>query len=725
MSSYKCYGPVKPIQLKAEKDLPERVCYDFYEGKEERISTGSQDIFLKNSLENKDQMLLWVQLAYQIFKSEPDSYWNHSKKSWEDNFGRSANYMDLIDCLCNKHDKTNGAGGDPYKSTGLTLAGCLNDVEQAAGKLIEELIGKKLKAKNFIERCNLEPFHDNTEKQTVYYTIAANSDKYGGTFQYGYNAFGLAFYNFRLKVVADETPYNTAIGNRTVEEAIKQGGIAGFTYQNTGAGESFIYPAENKSTVEASQTVETSSEITETESNSITNSEEYSFTEMIGMSMEIEDVLKVNKVTMEMQFTAGQVIGTAYSEEASVSKTNSNSSSITVVLPPHTALMVKQRKDNTVTTLEYDCPVMVQFDVAVFSMCGTCYDDNAAVQAFSTAGYDQRSFITVFQASSAGDAGQDGSENLYIRYKNSQKISGYDKTHGTTKLKSNKNGTLKDRIDWDVILAQTEASTNCMTEGKQAVTKKPKELIEQIGIYRPMSPTGATLTECGKSIVSTVESAIPIYPLYTLRQSTGNSCYDVGTGDVLYPENWTVAGYDTQNVPFYGFDSILGSWILVNEQGEKLKDDSIAGIYSEPLTNKPYIRGNAEGIVYAKYLIPDNYYYCQTGTSITNQSIHQTAFVKIVIHDTRLDGRIETEGSISVKNNTITNLEQFNGVNVHVYDETGTEIFVPVLWETEPGSGNGIMILGNQMSVSAVGTYYIRARYEGLLSDSIEVHVTE
>lgn len=723
--SYQTYGTVKPIKLPATDNLPERTCYDLYGGASERQSTANKDFLLKDALLNNNQFLAWVQIAYQIFASKKETCWNHSNLSWENNFGAKANYMDLIDCLCNRYDKTGKKDSDSYMSTGLVLTNNLSDVEMAAGKLIERLIHRKLKAKDFVEHSKLEPFHDNTDKQTVYYTIAAHVDRYGGTFQYCYNAFGLAFYNFRLKVVADGKPYNTAIGNRTIEEAIKEENIPGFIYQNTGSGETVDYPAENKSAETISQTVTCTSEVTETESNSITNSEEYSFSEMIGMSIEIADVLDVCTTTMEMQFTAGEVIGTAYSEEKSVSKTENKSSSLTAILPPHTALVVRQKNDDTITELEYDCPVMIQFDVAVFSMCGTCYDDNAAVHTFKTAGYDQRSFISIFQPSETGNAGEEGSENLYMRCTKSASINGYDKAHGLTQLKTYKEGLIADQLDWNTILKQPKASTNCKWESQKVETQKPQELVDWLVRNRPMSPTGATLTEKSRSIVSVVENPIPLYALGTIRQISGYSCYDVGVGDDLYPETWEVEGYDILNVPFYGFEKSLGSWTLVDEQGEDLTDDSIAGIYKESLTNRVYIRGNAEGTVYAKYMIPNNYYTCQTGKIITNNSITQTAFVKIIIHDSRLEGKITTNGSISVNNQSITNLERYNGVNVHVYDETGCEIFVPLVWETEPGTGNGVKIVDNIMAANEIGTYRIRARYENLLSDSLEVYVTE
>lgn len=725
MSNYECFGPVKPIKLPATTCLPERECYDVYKGiPEERHDTGNKEIFLQNVLKNQGLLLQWVQLAYQIFKSEPDSWWNHSKKSWEENWGKKPNYMDLIDCLINKYDKTKGVDKDPHMSTGLSFATALNEVEIAAATLVEKLIGRKLKASDFVKQCGVKPLHDDTKTQTVFYTAAAHCDRYGATPQYGYNAFGLAFYNFRLKVVSDGTPYNTAIGGLSVEEAIEKGPIPGFEYINTSSEPSVLYQTDNNSATESSKTVTMTEEEVVSESNSITNSEEYSFTEMIGISFTVEDILKTFDMTAEMQFTIGEVISTAYTQEKSVSKTKSNSSSVSVTIPPHTTVMVRQKDSGATIKLEYDCPVMVQFDVAVFSMCGTCYDDNVAVQAFNTAGYEQRSFITMFQASEAGAAGEDGSENLYMRCTQSEEVSGYDKGHGITILKDDNGQVLKDHLDWAKIKGQPAASTACKGKDGEAVeTKVPGEVIKWLAGKRPMSTAGGTFTENARNLQTTIEDPVPLYPLAVLEEIIGSKRYDVGIGDALYPENWIVEGYDSKNVPFYGFDTRKGSWILVDKAGMPLPDDSLAGIYIQPLTKVPYIQGNAAGTVYAKYMIPENYYTCIDGFFASNDNI-QTVFIEIAIHDTRLQGKVVAAGSVNVKNNTLTNLETLNTLNVHVYDEEDREIIVPVVWEADLSCGNGVTVLCNNMAVTAAGTYRIRAKYEALCSEWIDVHVT-
>ena len=64
-------------------------------------------------------------------------------------------------------------------------------------------------------------------------------------------------------------------------------------------------------------------------------------------------------------------------------------------------------------------------------------------------------------------------------------------------------------------------------------------------------------------------------------------------------------------------------------------------------------------------------------------------------------------------------------VNVHVYDEAGRELVVPVVWEAERAGTDCIKIHNNKMTASKVGIYRIRASYEELVSDWIEVTVEE
>ena len=64
--------------------------------------------------------------------------------------------------------------------------------------------------------------------------------------------------------------------------------------------------------------------------------------------------------------------------------------------------------------LGYDCPVAITYKVAVFSLSGTVYDDNMKIQSFSTAGYRQSHFSTIF-GSESEKGGTTAMDNLYNR----------------------------------------------------------------------------------------------------------------------------------------------------------------------------------------------------------------------------------------------------------------------------------------------------------------------
>lgn len=728
MGNYKCWGKTEPLKIPASGGLPERTCYDIYEGNEkERKDTEEKDLFLKDALVNKGQLFLWSQAAYHIFQSVHDSYWNHSHKSWEKNFGKSAYYIDLIDYLCNRHDRKKG---DIAKmSTGLSLASSLNEVETAAGDMASKLIGRKLKGSDFIKCCNLEPFHDENSKnkQKVFYTLAGVSDRYGKTFQYGYNVFGLAFYNFRLKIVSDGKKFNSAIDKyKNIDEAIadlKRGSaVPGFTYNSGNMKSENVDLLINKSSIESQgksiQTVGTS----ETVSNSITNSREYSFSEMIGGEIELEDIFKINSTTIKMEFTAQQAFSTAYGEERSHGIIKESSVEISERIPPHTQIEVNHETGLSEISLSYDCPVMVQFDVAVFSICGTCYDDSAAVHTFSTAGYDQRSFITVFGGDKSDKASSDGSENIYDRFYKSDSMPGYDKAHGLTILKSNRKGKLSDELDWRKIKGQTKAETQ-YTEDKDGTplsVLEPAELIKSIYIKRPMSPTGAVLTENIQNKTLYCADPIPLYALASIRQIEGSPEYHLGVGDVLYLRTCKLNGFDEFGVPFYGFDEMNGKWVLVDKDGHEAGSDAPAVILGNIEDYGYCVKGIQNGEVYVKYTI-DKSYSCKGIAEIPNSSV-KTAAVKISVHEGDFNGRIAASGAINLECGKEVNMESFNQVNVHIFDEKDKCVNVPVQWESDD---DRLKITGNYLSADRPGKYKVRAKYEGLVSDEIDVIIND
>ena len=82
-------------------------------------------------------------------------------------------------------------------------------------------------------------------------------------------------------------------------------------------------------------------------------------------------------------------------------------------LPAQTAVGMESSKAVTNVQLGYDCPVAITYKVAVFSLSGTVYDDNMKIQSFSTAGYRQSHFSTIF-GSESEKGGTTAMDNLDI-----------------------------------------------------------------------------------------------------------------------------------------------------------------------------------------------------------------------------------------------------------------------------------------------------------------------
>lgn len=269
------------------------------------------------------------------------------------------------------------------KSTGLTYCKNLKDVQKAADSSIADFIDRKVKADDFKKHSPIDELDDDTQRD-VFYTLATIYDRYGGTFQYAYDCFGIAFYDFELNILSDGTLMHTALGNMTLEEAIEKGStVPGFSY-SASPGKKTTSSVTNGSAQDVASEQTIKKDMTLTDSNSMTNTKEYSFSEMIGADFEVSKVLPHLKITARVEFTAGQVLSTAYTETKSVSETDSQSASISLSVPAHTEITIEQETTGSTVTLSYDCPVSISYKTALFALCGTFYDDNCLIQSFTT-----------------------------------------------------------------------------------------------------------------------------------------------------------------------------------------------------------------------------------------------------------------------------------------------------------------------------------------------------
>lgn len=522
-------------------------------------------ITAKNPKTNKSPLEVWSNLAYYILSSNKDNYWDHDNKGWEKGYGKDGYYFDLVARLSDLNSKKSG-NDVCYKSTGLQKADSLKDVEMYTGEILAEVIGKKTNGNDFVKASNLKSLHDRDQKQDVLYTVVANKNRYGKTFKYGYTACGIAFYNFKICPVSPDALECSLPAkvreNRSNEESDAQ---------------NFVYCSTNKTTKDASASnkLSLSSEVSAT--TSISNSKSVAFGQMIGVEIGIPKISKVfPDIKLSVELSYEQVLSTAYSEEKTITKSSLNEKDMGITVSPHTIVKVLQNPKTKDIVVNYDCPVVIQFDVAVFSKCGCLYSDNAAIKDFN---YTHRSFTTLF--SGEKDAiSQSAADNLYIRYFND-------------KVWSDKN---------DEFYAITEGTTKSVEWNK---TKELTKCVEDIVKYYPANTLGAVMSFHVNEIESTIDSIIPIYTLDHLCINKGKDIITLKKGEKIYLDDIQVEGFDKDDIPFYGFNRKNGMWSLENQ--------AIVTIERDQVLNKSYLKAQEQGKTILKYDISDVYSYYDQG----------------------------------------------------------------------------------------------------------------
>ena len=103
----------------------------------------------------------------------------------------------------------NGTKGKDYtKWSGLSCATSLKEVRQLAADEIADAIHHKIKGSDVLQETEsaentLKQLNDDTG-QDVVFSLVTCVDRAGRTFKYNYNTFGIAFYDFKLAVLAGD-----------------------------------------------------------------------------------------------------------------------------------------------------------------------------------------------------------------------------------------------------------------------------------------------------------------------------------------------------------------------------------------------------------------------------------------------------------------------------------------------------------------------------------------
>lgn len=716
LSKHELYGDVvNPLTV----SVNDRDCtfVDLDGGKTEgRISLSDNASLYKAAV--KSVLPNWASLAYNILgygggeDSKDFLYWDHAGKGFEKDFGKG-HYIYLYDALSGGNGE-HSDGADKSKQSGLSYTKGLNSVYENLTKDIASCIGHKLTYKDFQKYVPLDALSSDKSDQDVIYATIACVDKLGGSYQYDFNGFGIAFYNFKVNQLNSEQALNCA-----PEDNVD------YSYTGKKTEQTLTTSAINTGYEDASQTVSLSRGTAESISTSTTESESFSKGGSWGASMSIKSSLGIPgeagaeiQTSLSAEATMSQLWEASKTKEESIGASDNQSVSVELTLPAHTAVMTKTSSSTASMSEGYDQPVGISFNVVIFNMNGECYDDNAAVQEFHTAGYDQRSFSTTF-----GDDTTDAVQSLYMRSIVHRGDNGYDGSVGKVDSWSHRsNNHMVNAIDWDSVLANRDVPS------RGGGAPRLCDMIGTMSATYPMSISGAKLNYETTSVDTQLDTPLPIMPISKITLALErNKLRTLHVGDNDPITSYRVHAKDAEDVDYYGFVKTSGEWRVVDKSGKECSSKVIS-IETDPVTHEQRVIAKKAGSAYVKYFIPEDTYVDCNGNVSTNEDIDSAAY-KYVVKDEDpepFSGTVKLEGSAHVTVGVQENLNAIEGLAVTVYDSTGKEVDRAPSWEAQELESKGIKVSPDgTLDVTAAGTFHVRAVVDGVYSDWAEVMATD
>lgn len=678
-----------------------------------RISLGDEQSLYMAAVSS--QIDDWAALAYNIFgyadTSNSKLYTDHAGNGFDRDFGPGGNYVDLYSALMTA-DGDGSTGKDCWRSSGLSYASSLAGAYNALTDTFAASLGGSHKTTGADVRGHLpiDALSSNTDNQTVIYSNVIQVDRAGSTPKYYVNGFGIAFYDFEVHPLSNDKVLNMA-----------PEGSSGYEYQSKTDKKSFVTQSTNQGYDDASVDVSLTKTSSETVSNSTSASSSVSFGQQIGISGSYERKFGLaDKNTAAISVSADisfeEAYSTAYSTESSITDSIDESVTVSTTLPAHTVACTEQTSSDATLVQSYDEPVGITFKVAIYSLNSECYQDSGGVASFSTAGYDQYTFCTLF---GGGDSlTTDAQDALYMRAVEHVGEPSYEQAFGAVSTYGRYgHDKLISAIDWSSVLADHSNGSANMSG----------HLSDIVSTY-PMSIDGATITIHAQSVDTVLMTAQPLYPIASIKvkwQFDRDKDMQVGDEMAISSTNVSrVSALDKDAVDYYGFVASSGEWKIVDAEGNEATSDVI-DLVTDSVTHEQTVVAKAPGTAYVKYFIPENTYVDAYGNVSTNADIDSAAY-KITVADPAFQGSIALSGAPQVTVGVADNLNTMAGVDVAAYDTTGKEVEATVQWEAQELASRGIELSADgTVLATQPGTFHVRAFIDGVFSDWIELVAVE
>ncbi|MEG1516157.1 MAG: Ig-like domain-containing protein, partial [Clostridia bacterium] len=388
------------------------------------------------------------------------------------------------------------------------------------------------------------------------------------------------------------------------------------------------------------------------------------------------------KIGFSYSHTWGEVTGKNYSNGKTQSESAQSSSTLSVALPPYTAISMMQETGTGTMDIKFDFPIAVTYDVDILYF-----------QDGSNSAAENNSFCVSYRGNSS-----------------------HNSTDARSDLNQRANMGTVDQV-------VTTYGANTKTIATSIWKNVPLSLADTAMSY------GLTYT------TSDLNEIRPLLNLSRVELKDKATSMLLKTGEGLDVSTIALRGLNEANVPYFGFNPRKGSWVLLDENGGstsgatpylELKDDPITG--KAMLTA---LKGGGTG--YIKYIVSDKTYVdvMQTELGATGDKIQYIDLSKL---QNEAVIRVTTTGDISGYTVVATgqatacvgdtiNLAASNApVSAMVVDGSGKQVIATIGWEVQELSA-GISIAGNDLTCNTSGTFHIRATWNGLYSAWLEVVV--
>lgn len=654
--------------------------HDIYDGK--TTGRGEDETDAAIAAVTRDGALeAWAKVAANVYASNEDYYFPYKDKSFNDSFGTKGKYVYVVGALGNSgrnlaadnnitcplainkayknmdgdSSKEPGKQGDNVKDrimrTGLQVANSRGFVLDAMMKLMEDMREGKMDAGRMKDR-NYIPALDNSDKDTVLYTLVGCNQRVGGTLKYEYNVFGLVFYDFQYCPIPDENvTYFTDETNQVMKNPSKymsgeNVSVDGLNYTFQSDSELDITSLDNsKSASTNTLTLSKSDSKTETVSNTFNKSETISYGQSISNSFSFGKQEAFFKDTLTIGFTFSEAYQSGFSETGSISKTEGGSSSASYQVPPYSIMSVSTDQTKQAVTLKYKNAVAMSYKAAIVGMNGTYYCDAGNLDL---KGYTQNQICTIFGSvdgkGKSYDSTEDAITNMVNRYKKANKNGNnsneenyytlatehYSKSiHDKNVSNGKKENWLATKLDWkNMEKVYTFSGLNSTMDNKHHV----------------MDVAGATIEGTADITKYTVLSPALCQPLNQTKAYTDNNLRTVVTSKNITVDedinlsDYTVAGFFKNGTKF-PLDTTKGKWVMADDNGKEIKDSDVATLQKNA-GKSSVLTPKKAGKVNLLYMIDEGdnaYYYLDSkndnaNTKITNDSLQSSAMIAVTIH---------------------------------------------------------------------------------------------